>query len=367
MRRTRTISRARERLSVFAFAAVLVALYVGLAFRGGLDSREAAAVIASIFGGVHDFFHSGTWRSCIAGSRRSSGSSGWRPSSGSGRTRGGGSRIRLLIALATLLGAVPPFLGPLVYMLFRPPGVPRGRARAELEIRVIESRLGGHELHCTVCGCAVDSRLPRLPGLHDEAPSRVRDLPPAARAGVAGVPVLRDAGDASSEPVALRAARAARARAPHRRRTRCPGKLRGRMALERTLILAKPDAVGRNLAGEIMARFERRGLELRAARLLVASTRARRDALRRAPREAVLRRARRLHHLGADARDRASRARARSRPRARRSARRIPAEADPGSLRGEFALAMPNNLVHGSDSPESAEREIGLWFADGLV
>ena len=44
-----------------------------------------------------------------------------------------------------------------------------------------------------------------------------------------------------------------------------------------------------------------------------------------------------------------------------------PAEADPGSLRGEFALAMPNNLVHGSDSPESAEREIALWFPDGLV
>ncbi len=44
-----------------------------------------------------------------------------------------------------------------------------------------------------------------------------------------------------------------------------------------------------------------------------------------------------------------------------------PADACPGSLRGQFALAMPNNLVHGSDSPESAEREIALWFPDGLV
>src|SRR3954453_24145701 len=43
------------------------------------------------------------------------------------------------------------------------------------------------------------------------------------------------------------------------------------MALERTLILAKPDAVERNLAGEIVARFERRGLKLRAARLVVAT------------------------------------------------------------------------------------------------
>ena len=41
-----------------------------------------------------------------------------------------------------------------------------------------------------------------------------------------------------------------------------------------------------------------------------------------------------------------------------------PAEAAPGTIRGDLALAMPNNLVHGSDSPESAEREISLWFAD---
>ena len=44
-----------------------------------------------------------------------------------------------------------------------------------------------------------------------------------------------------------------------------------------------------------------------------------------------------------------------------------PAQADPGSLRGDFALAMPDNLVHGSDSPESAAREIAIWFPDGLV
>ena len=41
-----------------------------------------------------------------------------------------------------------------------------------------------------------------------------------------------------------------------------------------------------------------------------------------------------------------------------------PAEADPGTIRGDLATAMPNNLIHGSDSPESAEREIALWFAD---
>ena len=41
-----------------------------------------------------------------------------------------------------------------------------------------------------------------------------------------------------------------------------------------------------------------------------------------------------------------------------------PADAEPGSIRGDLALAMPDNLVHGSDSAESAEREIALWFSD---
>ena len=77
------------------------------------------------------------------------------------------------------------------------------------------------------------------------------------------------------------------------------------MAVEQTLILAKPDAVRRSLAGEIVARFERRGFQLRAARLLRRRPGARRAALRRALREAVLRRARRVHHVGADARVRA--------------------------------------------------------------
>jgi nucleoside-diphosphate kinase len=45
-----------------------------------------------------------------------------------------------------------------------------------------------------------------------------------------------------------------------------------------------------------------------------------------------------------------------------------PADADPGTIRGDLATSMPNNLIHGSDSPESAQREISLWFAaDELV
>lgn len=138
------------------------------------------------------------------------------------------------------------------------------------------------------------------------------------------------------------------------------------MAVERTLILAKPDAVERGLSGEIVARFERRGFTLRAARLLrVDRQLAERhyaehtekpffgelvDFITSGSTLAFV-----LEGEGAIA-----------------TARRTigatnPADADPGSLRGSFALAMPNNLVHGSDSPESAEREIALWFPDGLV
>jgi nucleoside-diphosphate kinase len=43
-----------------------------------------------------------------------------------------------------------------------------------------------------------------------------------------------------------------------------------------------------------------------------------------------------------------------------------PTEATPGSIRGDLALAMPDNLVHGSDSPASARRELELWFGDEL-
>jgi len=138
------------------------------------------------------------------------------------------------------------------------------------------------------------------------------------------------------------------------------------LAAEQTLVLIKPDAVERKLAGEILARFERRGLELRAAKLLTvdrelaeehyAEHKAKPffgelvDFITSAPTLAFV-----LEGEGAIA-----------------TARKTigatnPADAEPGSLRGDFALAMPNNLVHGSDSPESAEREIALWFPDGLV
>jgi nucleoside-diphosphate kinase len=138
------------------------------------------------------------------------------------------------------------------------------------------------------------------------------------------------------------------------------------MAVERTLILAKPDAVARGLSGEILARFERRGLKPLAVRLVCA------------PRELGERhydehRAKPFFEdLVAFITSGPTLAFVLEGEGAVATCRKTigatdPAQADPGSLRGEFALAMPDNLVHGSDSVESAEREIALWFPDGLA
>jgi nucleoside-diphosphate kinase len=137
------------------------------------------------------------------------------------------------------------------------------------------------------------------------------------------------------------------------------------VALERTLVLVKPDAIARGLAGEIVARFERRGLAIRAARLLqVERELAERHYGEHAEKpffgelvgfitsgptlalvlegEAAISVVRTT--IGAT----------------------NPTHAAPGSIRGDLALAMPDNLVHGSDAPESATREIELWFPDGV-
>ena len=138
------------------------------------------------------------------------------------------------------------------------------------------------------------------------------------------------------------------------------------MAVERTLVLIKPDAVQRKLAGEIVARFERRGLEIREARLVqVERELAERhyaehaekpffgelvEFITSAPTLALV-----LEGESAIGVVRTT------------MGATNPTNAAPGTIRGDLALAMPDNLVHGSDSPESAEREIALWFPDGLV
>ena len=139
------------------------------------------------------------------------------------------------------------------------------------------------------------------------------------------------------------------------------------MAPERTLVLIKPDAVQRGLAGDILSRFERRGLDVRAAKLL----RVDRQLAERHYAEHVEKPF--FGELVAFIMSAPTLALVLEGESAILVVRTTmgatnPTAAAPGTIRGDLALAMPNNLVHGSDSPESAEREIELWFAaDELV
>jgi nucleoside-diphosphate kinase len=133
--------------------------------------------------------------------------------------------------------------------------------------------------------------------------------------------------------------------------------------MDKTLILVKPDAFARNLTGEIIARFERKGLRIAALRYMTMDTQLAEQHyaehegkpffgelvsfITSGPLVAML--------LEGD--------------EAVRAARQVigatnPLEATTGSIRGDFAVAVGQNMVHGSDSPESAEREAKLFFPD---
>ncbi len=131
--------------------------------------------------------------------------------------------------------------------------------------------------------------------------------------------------------------------------------------MERTLVLVKPDGVQRGLIGEIIARFERRGMKVVGLRLL------------HVPRE-LAERHYAVHagkHFYADLVDFIT-----SGPVAAVAleapdviamvramvGRTMPAQADPGTIRGDHATETSENLIHGSDSPQSAAREISLFF-----
>jgi len=138
------------------------------------------------------------------------------------------------------------------------------------------------------------------------------------------------------------------------------------VAVETTLVLVKPDGMRRKLTGEIVARFERRGFELRAARLLkipraiaqqhyaehkgkpffgelvsfITSGPVLALAVRGESAVSVVR-----AMMGAT----------------------NPLDSAPGTIRGDFALELSENIVHGSDSKASAKRELALFFPDGLI
>lgn len=127
------------------------------------------------------------------------------------------------------------------------------------------------------------------------------------------------------------------------------------------MVLIKPDAVGRCLAGEILARLERRGLLLCAVKLvLVGRELGERHYAEHAEKPFFAE----LVEFITSAPTLVLVVEGESAIPVVRTTMGAtnPTGAAPGTIRGDLALAMPNNLVHGSDSPESAEREIALWF-----
>ena len=135
------------------------------------------------------------------------------------------------------------------------------------------------------------------------------------------------------------------------------------MSLERTLVLIKPDAMERGLAGEIVGRLERRGLAVRAAKLVRVGRALAEEHYAEHREKAFFGE---LVGFITSAPTLALVVEGESAIPVVRTTMGAtnPTAAAPGTIRGDLALAMPDNLVHGSDSPESAEREIQLWFAD---
>jgi len=133
--------------------------------------------------------------------------------------------------------------------------------------------------------------------------------------------------------------------------------------MERTLILVKPDAFARGLTGEILARFERKGLRIvRLRHMVVSEELARRHYAEHEGKPF-------FGELVAFITSGPLVAFVLEGEEAITAARQVigatnPLEAAPGSIRGDFALEVGQNMVHGSDSNESAEREANLFFPE---
>ena len=133
--------------------------------------------------------------------------------------------------------------------------------------------------------------------------------------------------------------------------------------MDRTLILVKPDAFARGLSGEVIGRFERKGLRIAALKLMTV-TRELADEHYAEHAEKPF-----FGELVAFITGGPLVALVLEGQEAVKAARQVigatdPLEAAPGSIRGDYALEVQTNLVHGSDSAESATREIGLFFPE---
>lgn len=138
------------------------------------------------------------------------------------------------------------------------------------------------------------------------------------------------------------------------------------MAVERTLSIIKPDAVARNVIGEIYRRFENAGLKIVAARMLRLS-RERAEAFYDVHRERPFFDALVEFMISGpvmvqvlEGEDAVSRNR-------ELMGATNPAEAAAGTIRADFAETIDANAVHGSDTPETAEREVAFFFEEGEI
>jgi nucleoside-diphosphate kinase len=133
--------------------------------------------------------------------------------------------------------------------------------------------------------------------------------------------------------------------------------------VSRTLILVKPDAFERALSGEVIARFERKGLRIAAIKSLRASEEIAHQHYAEHSEKHFF--GELVEFITGGTLVALVLEGVEAVPAARQLIGATnPVEAAPGSIRGDFALEVTFNMVHGSDSDESAEREIGIWFPE---
>lgn len=131
--------------------------------------------------------------------------------------------------------------------------------------------------------------------------------------------------------------------------------------MERTFIMIKPDGVARRLIGEVIGRFERKGLTLTNLRMLTIDAELAHNHYAEHVDKGFFKELLSFITSGPVV------AMEWSGEGAVNAARAVigptdPMKAGPGTIRGDYGLAVTQNIVHGSDSPESAERELGLFF-----
>ena len=135
------------------------------------------------------------------------------------------------------------------------------------------------------------------------------------------------------------------------------------MAIERTLSIVKPDGVAKNLIGEVYARFEKAGLKIVAARMLHL-TRAQAEGFYAVHRERPFFKPLVEFMISGPVMVQVLEGEGAIKKNRDIMGATDPKKADKGTIRGDFAQTVDENMVHGSDAPETARQEIAYFFSD---